>query len=477
MAWISSKACAWLKVHWRLRDILIGLILGFIIEGSVRWVFRETYLVRTAENWVADATMSLAEQTESGPVPTIPFVFVNVNSKTWREWGYCLVTPKDQLATLVTAVRAAKPSAIILDYDLAWLEPYADVDGRKDCLDSGKAQFARMLETYPTDAPPLILVRSLEPSPDFAYPSQRPTLFDKSTLGHANIQWGTARVSGDGDGVARRWRLYEATCRDGIPDVLPSIELAAAAAVRPPSDPLAQLMKPLVPANCDGPPRLGGNVIVDVGRPVVLNGDLDQSRILYSIRWERDATVLGPWARYKNREMKLVTVLPSRDVIAAADKHDQVAILSGRIAVLGNSFEEDGDYQLTPLGMMPGSMVMINALHSILVRGSPTELLALAQLLIAFALAAVNAVLFSFLRLFLAVFAGFMAIAVLMVATLSWFESGSLIDLAVPSIGVLAHRLYVIAQNGWELLRRRGVRALLREHHRNETVGDDHVAD
>jgi hypothetical protein len=39
----------------------------------------------------------------------------------------------------------------------------------------------------------------------------------------------------------------------------------------------------------------------------------------------------------------------------------------------GSSYEQTGDYHLTPLGPMPGSMVVINAIHSLLQRGTPAS--------------------------------------------------------------------------------------------------------
>ncbi|MEA2793492.1 MAG: hypothetical protein QOI87_872 [Bradyrhizobium sp.] len=453
-----SSYYAWRARHPALNSIAIALVLGLVIEILFKTVLHEVRFLRTAENWIFDASMNLAQRVEEAPIEAIPFGFVDIDDSTWADWDFPLITPRDRLADILESVAAARPAVMVLDLDLAWPDP----TGANDRL-------VNFLRNYPADAPPLIVARSLVPphAGTSGYPSIRPTYFDVVTADHPNIRWGTVQFSGDGDRVARRWRLYEPTCWKGTPNTVPSVELAAAAAVDARTEQsLADALRKLVPSNCEAAVDATAQ-IPGIGNGVVLSRSRSEQRIIYSIRWRAKEAFLGPWAvaKGRNERVPLVAVRPARAVLAAHAAGDAAAIFADRIVVVGSSFEQTGDYHLTPLGPMPGSMVLINAIHSLLQRGTPREPGLVAQILIGTGLVVANALVFCFLRLFLAVSIGLLLIMGLMIMTVGWLRAGVMIDLAVPSMGVLIHRFFVMSENGFELLRRQGLRALLREHH------------
>jgi CHASE2 domain-containing sensor protein len=463
---VGSRIRLWRERHRILYDIAVGVMLGLLVEIVVGVALRDAHFVRIVEDWIGDETMDLAERTDTGTIDALPFVFVNVDDESWARWGFPLITPRDRLADVIKAVYAAAPAAIIFDYDLVWPSPDVAAD---DALRG-------VLQSYPTGGPPLVLVRSLLPSRQKGqYPGLRKTPFDDTASQHPNIHWATARFSRDDDGVARRWRLYETICDDDAnPDVLPSVELAAVAALKGSEKQLTFALKQLIPGSCDASDGTNAEITVNGGRSVMLPGDRKERRLIYSIRWQLDEPYLGPWTSFRGRNTPLVAVLSAARVLDAAKAGDTIAIASGRVVVLGNSFRQDNDYRRTPIGSMPGAMVVINAVHSLLQHGSTTEPSIWTRIAIGLGLVIFNAVAFLFLRLFLAVLVGFLVITVVLVVTLQWLQSGSVLDVTAPSIGVLAHRMFVITEEGLRLVRSRGLRALLRDGP-NERGADNDV--
>ena len=115
-------------------------------------------------------------------------------------------------------------------------------------------------------------------------------------------------------------------------------------------------------------------------------------------------------------------------------------LMRGRVVVIGQTFSETGDAYFTPLGRMPGAVVLVNAIDSMSRHGlmqAPTTVLTLS---VAFAL--IVAVSFGFTRWTSAIAAGLATLAVVFtsgVASFFFFAHGVWLDFAAPIIGILIH--------------------------------------
>ncbi|SVD86106.1 uncharacterized protein METZ01_LOCUS438960, partial [marine metagenome] len=116
------------------------------------------------------------------------------------------------------------------------------------------------------------------------------------------------------------------------------------------------------------------------------------------------------------------------------------SLLKDRIVVIGGSFAENRDNYLTPIGMMPGAMILINAMHSLLQYGqmerpSPWLLYGLELVLILIA-----SVIFALTETFAAkLISGLVTLILLLPLTFSFFKYGLWLDFALPLLGVQIH--------------------------------------
>jgi len=145
--------------------------------------------------------------------------------------------------------------------------------------------------------------------------------------------------------------------------------------------------------------------------------------------------------------------VPARQLLQGdADEARLTSLFAGRVTVIGQSFAEAGDQHYTPMGLLPGSVVLLNAIDSMVrypLVQKPSGLITLP------------------LALLLILFVGYVfarwnsawgplictAIGVPMVAALSFylFTYGVWLDFALPVIGILVHREYKIFEERREL--------------------------
>ena len=455
--------------------LIVAVLLGAIIEYLIIPVtLHDSHYVRQLGDRMADAMIRLGASVRGPHAPAVPFVFVDIDQQTWVDWQMPLVTPRDKLARILSVISNSKPAIIVLDIDLAWPKPEA---GDHD-------EFADFFRTYPASGPPLILLRSAIGGliPGSRYPISRTTPFDRDIARRmaeqpqAPFHWSTAYFDVDGDGAIRHWRLAEVLCEKsidktdrGVPLVLPSVYLTAAVLAAHPQDraraveSLDATLRQLTPDSCDAPSKPAVS-FDDMPHPIVVGAERPGNRIIYSFGWDEDRPALGAHMSFGGEQVPLVSVRPAR-LLQAAAPSSPLDGLAGRIVILGGSYPDSGDLHRTPLGKMPGALMIANAAHALLVGGTPEEPGFLVRFTLSFGLVVINALLFHFMRAELATFAAAAVIVALMIATLPWFASGVVLDLAVPSIGVLIHRYLVYLEATIATVRRGGWREFFHSHH------------
>lgn len=446
------------KAHYpKTFELALSVLFGILIEIVILRFQPPLLMVRRVGDDTADQMIRLLEQTTYRMPMSPTFVFVDVDDATWKTWGSQLVTPRAHIATLLERVARSKPLAIALDVDLA----YSDAtDGRalKD-----------FLEDYKSGWPPLLLVRSLADNPDGGLPQPRITEYDQAVGPRTvngelipakdNVLFTSPLFERDGDGKVRRWKLFAEACNGTAPIVVPSMHLAAAMIARqaiygpppgskdPPLERMTRSLAAFAPANCRlaNGGREGTLDSLPLDRPIRIEGDDVSKRVIYRVAWKPGVVGLGPIvelpAAVGGGETQLVEVRPAR-LLAPGDPTAALPGLESRIVVIGGSFKSSGDRYNTPLGVMPGSLMIINAIEALTQNGTPREFPTPFRIVISIFVIVVASILTLLLRPIVAAAALSAFLLMLMFVFLSSFQAGAVLDLAVPAVGAFVHDLW-----------------------------------
>ena len=455
---VLAKALERWKARYPKRfELALSVVFGVLIEIVILRFQPPLLLVRRVGDDTADQMIRLLERTTYSIPKSPAFVLIDIDDATWKAWGSHLVTPRAYLAILLERVARSKPLAVALDVDLAYS------DGT-----DGKALKA-FLEDYKSDWPPLLLVRSLADDPDGGLPRPRLTEYDRAigprtvngdlVPAKDNVIFTSPLFERDGDGKVRRWKLFAEACNGLAPIVVPSMHLAAAMIARqaiygaPPGDqdpPLERMTGSLAgftPDNCKraNSGREGTLDPLPLDRPIRVEGDDVSKRVIYRVAWKPGVIGLGPVVEAPDAagggETQLVEVRPAR-LAAPGDPGAALPELEGRIVVIGGSFTGSGDRYNTPLGVMPGSLMIINAIEALTENGTPREFSTLGRVAISLLVIVVASCLTLILRPIVAAAAFSAFLLMLMFAFLNSFQAGAVLDLAVPAVGAFVHDLW-----------------------------------
>jgi hypothetical protein len=130
------------------------------------------------------------------------------------------------------------------------------------------------------------------------------------------------------------------------------------------------------------------------------------------------------------------------------------AAISNNIVVIGQSFEAAGDQHMTPLGTMPGSMVLVNSVKSMLnmklLQELPTYL---DCLIMGFFIVAVGFIFARFTSLGATVVLGLTFVPALLFVNYKLLKIHIWMDFAVPLLAIQAHRIIEVIED-WVHARR-----------------------
>ena len=116
--------------------------------------------------------------------------------------------------------------------------------------------------------------------------------------------------------------------------------------------------------------------------------------------------------------------------------------LAGRVAVIGSSYDDSRDIHITPIGEMPGIMILVNAIHSFWLNGEIKPLPILTKLLVQVLLIVLMSLAFARFKSFwgMVVSGGVVILAILPVSFLV-FRYGLWLDFALPLLAVQLHEM------------------------------------
>jgi hypothetical protein len=277
------------------------------------------------------------------------------------------------------------------------------------------------------------------------------------------------------DGIVRRWRLWEPVCDHGVPLALPSVELLLPALVNSGSSTaqadsvrLERLLHRAAPTGCGNADEHGstgfrsdvnGGPPVDSlwGKPVRISTDLVPQRIVYQIPWREEGRQpdVGNVALPTGGVGPLFSRIRAGEVTREPDTPSSGA-LTGRIVIIGGSFQQGRDLHQTPIGPMPGAMVVANSIASFRSHGQlqplawPWRLVAIAILGLLAALTYAH-----FHPLLATGITGLVLLFVVAPISFLVFRGSVWLDFAVPLLGIQLHELIADLEDAWTLRGRR----------------------
>jgi CHASE2 domain-containing sensor protein len=422
------------------RHFLINLLIGLAIFVLLRAPFvQQNAAVAAARDAVITWQMDRLTGLDAAP----RLAWIDVDDAAHHAWGVASETRRDKIAQLIAFAVGGRPVAIVVDFDLT--DPMLGLERDDDALKRYLATYANSCSS----CPPLLLVRTMGHSA-YWYAGRGPALqarrsFLDPALGTlaqrpwtpGRVMWGTVAMDRDPDMIERRWRLWESSCSaPGPAVVLPSLTLLAAAIAT--STPLASVRDALTPhaltcvpgaqaAEAGAAPTQVTTLRLGKATLTLAEDDISR-RVSYRIPWKpNDPNATAP-----------AVTLPAGEIT----KNPQAVstILAGRVVVIGASFTASRDIHMTPIGPMPGALVLINAIDSLLSGHNLNEPNWLLTLVIEFVLILIVSAFFAYLRPGWALTA---SLATILVGTLTVgfvaFNSGIWIDSVVPLLAVTAH--------------------------------------
>lgn len=326
-----------------------------------------------------DSLIDLMMEFESYNIPTmaknIPrVVLLDIDQTTYEQWGEPMFTPRHKLTNLIDAAVMAKARLVVVDVltsgltDTEKKSPLHPHDQKlHDYLEEHVKQCK---ENQVASCVPIILVRAFNKA-DLSEQIREPKksfLEDVVTPSAPYLQWGSAQFSFYEDNVWRRWRLWESTCTGDQPEVTPSIALLVTGMSRGCEGEIQKALHPFEP-NCESKAVSSPSTSISFCGLTINTNDRIQQRVRYSIPWSyNDDTPMLPHIVSDNNDIDVLTIF---EAYPYAESPPQAGLesLENKIVVIGGSYldsKDAGDIHLTPIGTMPGSLVIINAIYSLL---------------------------------------------------------------------------------------------------------------
>jgi len=434
---IFLRARGWLRAH---RTFATSLAIGLGIETALHNLHEHPWLERR-EDAAMDWTIGLYRGVPPERAEAIPFTVLDIDDATVDSWGSPPYVVRDRLLRLIESVAAARPAAIVVDVDLAG-----------PAMGPGDLALAEFLGRYDDeDAAPMILVRALRPpvggEPGACFET-RPSFVDDAVRDRESVVFASALFQRDPDWSIRRWRLWERLCgREGPDHTVPSIQLLVSALLTEPHDTPRQTLvrienelRSVQARGAHDDHGEGGHHQLRIGAvALTLPPSRLNQRIVYrypaltELR-ENEIYPLDP-----RTGMPLLSVVSARPLTDGTPTSSEA--FAGRVVVIGGSFEAGNDLHPTPLGVMPGAFVLVNAIDSLLEYGevrSPSRVVAYAVVV---AQVIVVAWLFGRFRSISAVLACALLGGLLLPASVLLFKDGYWLDFGLPFVGIQIHQV------------------------------------
>jgi hypothetical protein len=426
------------------KRLLVSLVIGVLIELAL--ILGQSYqlpiLIATedaAMDFVMRQFRNVARDEHTA------FFLLETDQATFELWEEPFYFHRDRVQEMIEFASGFSEQAEVLEAVPRPELIVVDIDLSKRGLEDGSRELENYLRAYSeAPNPPLILARTLRVTPagesDDALPRERPSFLDKVVADSDNVFWASPHYQLDQDYRIRRWLLWQKTRRGEKESVLPSVQLLAMTLLSEgdsgsPAQRHDSLVSQLKEAACDTPGQDDAVLeFVRGGRQqqIPLCDSLTSQRLIYTMPYETRAGERRPKVRGGAPVLERTPAIQ----LAAQDR----ARLAGTVTVIGGTYRETRDWYATPMGEMPGAMVVINAIHSLGAHGPLSPPHWTIKILIVVLLVLTMSVLFARLSSFLAYLATSAAVlALLLPVSFLMFRSGVWVDFALPLLAVQIH--------------------------------------
>lgn len=443
-----------------LRNVFVGLSVFFLIT-----IFNDYPWFMDTEDAGIDLVMqirqNIIQDRKSKEIPA--FIFVDVDNVSRHQWNEPLITPRERIKNMIATAVQGGAKLVVVNYDFSRAVP---VEAGAP-LHSGDQALKDYLANYASEhcqadkvCPPILLVRTFEWSSD---PVPKPRIgFLEEAVQQSNpyVQWGSAQFYlSSYDQHVRRWRLWEPVCVENKPTVIPSVELSAAALIRnqypltegtptlTPAQTQALLNKRLAefqPANCqqeeesDLPRQIHiGDLTINTDKRGVFQ------RVMFGFSWPEDKDPGLDYFQYDESGDLALAILSAHNY-AKLPVDTDISIFENNIVIIGTSSPQARDIYLTPLDEMPGAMIIINAIHSLLeyevIKPMPLWARVLWMVILIFVMSWLFTVFDSFIGMILL---GGLIIVVILPVAIALFRYGVWLDFALPLLVVQVYQMAV----------------------------------
>jgi CHASE2 domain-containing sensor protein len=392
---VLGKFC---QKYPRLCRLFANIVIGLSVLGALM-LFQFYFHYPAWMMDIEDAHLDFAMQVRQATIPSAkekeipPFVFLDIDNQTHKLWGEPLFTPRDKIKKLIEVAVDGGARLVVVDVDLSQKTP---IDGlpllgelQQHPYDKALYDYIAGYKTHCQEkCPPIILDRAFRPLPEPAdgdEPIREPRtgfLEAAVTQSAPYTLWASPLFQQSSyDDAIRRWGLWQSICTDELPEVLPSMPLLAAAMIRHETPQQAQdkINAELVRFKQD---ICGENIPQsESSKPIKIAEGLEitegmygnRQRIIYNMPWDHPQSIADKWIlRYalrdsdKETQKVILTVFSAQPYLESPEG----GVFQDKIVVIGSSYSDGGNLYSTPLGTMPGGLVIINAIHSLLQYGA-----------------------------------------------------------------------------------------------------------
>ena len=222
------------------------------------------------------------------------------------------------------------------------------------------------------------------------------------------------------------------------------------------------------PGDCVNPPEHANVELGLSGRTLYVG---EAGRILFSLPWRLRKDEARPLVEDRRgnravplRKVPLLTIISASALLDTKEVPGPGGALDGSIVVIGGSYFDAHDLHATPVGQMPGALVLLNAINTALqfpeegsLRPAPWWLKWLSEIVVI----VIVAFIFTFRALpivFATLLSMLLAVVLILVVGRLWIASGILIGIAAPVIGIVIHKWHAELHNAspqnWRLVLR-----------------------
>lgn len=419
----------WKQLPKFRRHFIGNCVIGIVIAVLLH-VMHNSSLISQTENWAMDSMMFLNQETRrmamgASQNKPLPLSFIDIDEDTYRTWEEPFHIPRDKLLQLIQFAADGGAKAIIVDIELAKASNN-DVD------------LLAFLQQYNENLPPLFLLRNFYPKSKFTNQQDfqvRPSMLDKFVVAN-NIYWVQPMFKRSTyDQVVRYWHLLALGCLNDRPVVIPSFQLLLDAYLNA-SDGLQTItnqLNELSPQSCadieQAENSLSGELFY-ADKKIKLDREAHQrigERIIYTLPWKKRTT-----DEFRYRPAYKIT---------ESNKPLSNSAVNNRIVVIGASFRDSRDLYQTPLGEMPGAMIILNAIKSLHLFGQITQPRPIVKWILELGLIVLIGWAFArFSSFYGTIVSGIVIIITLLPVSFYFFKYGLWVDFAIPLLGMQFHQ-------------------------------------